>query len=138
MTLLTPAEERMDPVRADKAISDGFERVRVFLRRFDPSGIWQKNNIEYGFCRNLLGGRILWASIALSAIVVAVWRSATTQSGFLNPAVVVSCLSLVCAGYVGWRVLPKASKHIAERYAELTWMTFLQLSKERNRASVTN
>ncbi|SRR6266852_1000307 len=138
MTLPTPADEKADPMRADKAIADAFERVRAFLRRVDATGVWQKNNIEYGFCRNLLGGRMLWASVAIGAILVAVWRTVTTHSGFLNPAVVVSCLSLACAGYVGWRVLPKATKRIADRYAELSWTSFLQLSKDRNQATVSN
>src|SRR6266849_3072563 len=138
MTLPTPADEKADPMRADKAIADAFERVRAFLRRSDPTGVWQKNNIEYGFCRNLLGGRPLWTGIAIGALVVAVWRTATTHSGFLNPGVVVSCLSAACAVYVGWRVLPKAAKHIAERYAELAWTTFLQLSKEQGQITVSD
>jgi hypothetical protein len=137
VTLHTPAEEKKDPTCADKAIADAFQRVRTFLRRFDPTGVWQKNNIEYGFCRNLLGGRMLWAFVAAGSIVVAVWRSATTHSGFLNPAVVVSCFSLACACYVGWRLLPKATKRIADRYAELAWTTFLQLSRDRHQASVS-
>ncbi|MGA2481564.1 MAG: hypothetical protein ABSF92_00420 [Candidatus Acidiferrales bacterium] len=138
VSLPTPAEEKKDTARADKAIADAFERVRGFLRSFDPTGVWQKNNIEYGFCRNLLGGRMLWAFVAVGSIVVAVWRSATTHSGFFNPAVMVSCLSLACAGYVGWRVLPKATKRIAERYAELAWTTFLQLSKDRSHIPVSS
>jgi hypothetical protein len=138
LTLPTPAEERKNPTAADKAIADAFERVRAFLRRFDPTGIWQKNNIEYGFCRNLLGGRPHWTGIAIGALVVAIWRSATIHSGFLNPAVVVSCLSVACALYVGWRVLPKATKRIAERYAELAWTTFLELSKDRSQAPVSS
>jgi len=137
LTLPTAAEEKNDPTRADRAIADAFERVRGFLRRFDPTGVWQKNNIEYGFCRNLLGGRMLWTFVAVGSIAVGFWRSASTHSGFFNPAVLVSCLSLACAGYVGWRVLPKATKRIAERYAELAWMSFLQHTKDRNKATVT-
>jgi hypothetical protein len=138
VTLPTPAEEKKNPTAADKAIADAFERVRAFLRRFDSTGVWQKNNIEYGFCRNLLGARPLWVGIAIGALVVAVWRTATIHSGFLNPAVVVSGASAAGAGYVGWRVLPKVTKRIAERYAELAWTTFLQLSKDRSQASVSS
>lgn len=137
ITLPTPVEEKKDPSGSDKEIADAFGRVRGFLRRSDPAGVWQKNNIEYGFCRNLLGGRMLWASVAAGSTVVAFWHAATSHSGFLNPAVLVSCISLICAGYVGWRVLPKATKRIAERYAELAWTTFLQVSKDRNRVTVT-
>jgi hypothetical protein len=129
ITLPTSEQEKTDPNRSDKAIGDAFGRVRGFLRHSDPTGVWQKNNIEYGFCRNLLGGRILWASVATGSLVVAIWYSATNHSGFLNPAVVVSSLSLLIAGYVGWHVLPKATKRTAERYAELAWTTFLQVSK---------
>ena len=58
ITLPTPLEEKKDPSGSDKAIADAFERVRGVLRRSDPVGVWQKNNIEYGFCRNLLGGSL--------------------------------------------------------------------------------
>jgi hypothetical protein len=137
ITLPAAADEKKDPASADKAIADAFQRVKSFLRRFDATGIWQKNNIEYGFCRNLWGGRMLWASVAVGSIVVAVWYTATNRLGFLNPAVMVSCLSFVGARYVGWRVLPTATKRIAERYAELAWTTFLQLSKDQNRVAVS-
>jgi len=137
ITLPTSVEEKKDPSGSDKAIADAFKRVRGFLRRSDPAGVWQKNNIEYGFCRNMLGGRMLWASVAVGSVVVAIWYTATNHSAFLNPVVLVSCLSLVCAGYVGWRVLPRATKRIAERYAELAWTTFLQVSKDRTQAAVS-
>jgi len=137
VTLPTPAEEKKDPAGADKAIADAFGRVRGFLRRSDPTGVWQKNNIEYGFCRNLLGGRMLWASVAAGSVVVAIWHSATNHLGLVNPAMVVSCLSLFAAGYVGWRVLPKATKRTAERYAELAWTTFLQVSSDRKQVTVS-
>ena len=135
ITLPTFDQEKKDPNGSDKAIGDAFGRVRGFLRRSDLTGVWQKNNIEYGFCRNLLGGRMLWASVAAGSLVVAIWYSATNHSGFLNPAVVVSCLSLVTAGYVGWHVLPKATKRTAERYAELAWTTFLQVSNDRKQTA---
>jgi hypothetical protein len=135
ITLPTSEQEKKDLKSSDKAIADAFGRVRGFLRLSDPTGVWQKNNIEYGFCRNLLGGRMLWASVAAGSLMVAIWHSAANHLGFLNPAVVVSCLSLVTAGYVGWLILPKATKRTAERYAELAWTTFLQVSKDRKQVA---
>jgi hypothetical protein len=138
VTLPTSAEETKNPTGADRAIADAFERVRSFLRLLYPKGIWQKNNIDYGFCRNLLGGRPLWAGIAMAASILAIWRTEVIGSGFLNSAVIVSCLSVVCAVYVGWCLLPSATKRIADRYAELAWTTFLQLSEDRSQARTSS
>jgi hypothetical protein len=132
LTLLTPAEEAKTPQRADKAVSDAFGRVRQFLRQHDPNGLWNKCNIEYGFCRNLLGCRMMWATIALSAVIVAAIYAAETGARLLNPAVAIGFLSLICAIYIGWAILPDATKRISDRYAELAWMDFLQLSQERS------
>jgi hypothetical protein len=137
ITLPIPEQEKRDH-GCDKAISDAFRRVRAFLKQLDPTGVWQKNNIEYNFCRNLLGARMLWASVAAGSLVVAILHSATNHLGFLNPAVLVSSLSLVAAGYVGWRVLPNVTRRTAERYAELAWMTFLQVSKNRKQTLVSS
>jgi hypothetical protein len=59
--LITPDEEAKNPERADKVIVDAFRQVRQYLRQHDPDGLWQKQNIEYGFCRTHvmnLGGEL--------------------------------------------------------------------------------
>jgi hypothetical protein len=127
--LLTAAEESSDPARADKVIADAFRHVRQYLRQHDPNGLWYKNNVEYGFCRNLLACRGIWTAIALGAIIFSSIRGVKTSEGILNPASAIGLLSLICAVYAGWAILPNAAKRTAESYAELSWTAFLQRSK---------
>ncbi len=124
--ILSPEEEARNPERADKAIVDAFRQVRQYLRQSDPDGLWFKLNVEYGFCRNLLGSRIIWAGISLAATVFAVVFAMRTGSGPINPASAICFLSLACSVYVGWFVLPNSVKRVAETYAETAWMAFLQ------------
>jgi hypothetical protein len=127
--LFNEAEELANRVGADKEISDAFVRVRQYLRQHDPDGLWSKHNVEYGFSRNLLACRTLWLVIALCAIGVAVILAAKTGSGVLNPAFVIGAISLICSVYVGWFLLPSATKKIGERYAESAWMAFLHVAE---------
>jgi hypothetical protein len=128
VTLMTIAEEDANPRRADEAISDAFRRVRAFLRASDPSGLWFKNNIEYGFSRNLLGSRAIWLSSSLGGIGFAVLYALKTGRSIMNAASLIGFLSLACATYIGWVVLPRITKLIADRYGELAWLAFLQSS----------
>jgi len=130
LTLLTSDEETSEPGRADKAIVDAFRQVRQYLRQRDPSGLWYKHGVEYGFSRNLLGCRVLWVIVALAATFFAGVHGLRTNAGFLNPATTITSLAVVCAWYIGWAVLPEATKRIADGYAELAWIAFLRLSEE--------
>ena len=114
--LLTREEEHKNPGAADRAIVDAFRRVRQFLRERDAKGLWSKHNVEYGFCRNLLACRVVWLVIASCATVFAVMFGKKTGAGAFNPASAIGSLSLICAVYVGWIVLPKSLKHIADGY----------------------
>jgi hypothetical protein len=134
LTLPNPTEESRNPNAADKAIADAFGRVRQFLRQHDPTGLWSKANIEYGFCRNLLGCRKIWVMVALSAAAFAAVYAFKSGTTLLNPAVTIALLAFVGAVYVEWSVLPDTTKRIADRYAELAWMDFLQISQERSQA----
>ncbi len=129
--LLTQIEEAKSPERADKAIADAFRQVRQYLRQHDPNGLWYKNVLEYGFCRNLLGCRVIWAAVALAATIFAGLYGFRTGAGLLNPAAAIGGLSLMCAVYTGWAILPNATKRTAESYAELAWLAFLQISEEQ-------
>jgi len=130
ITLLTPEEEGREPGRADRAIADAFRRVRQYLRQRDPEGLWFKHDIEYGFSRNLLGCRVLWLVLAISATAFASAYGARTGAGIFNPASIIALLSVACALYLGWAVLPDATKRIADGYAELAWVAFLRFSEE--------
>jgi hypothetical protein len=124
--ILPPDEEARNPERADKAIVDAFRQVRQYLRQSDPDGLWFKLNVEYGFCRNLFGSRMVWAGISLAATISAVVFAMRNGSGPINPASAICFLSLVCSVYVGWFVLPDSVRRVAETYAETAWMAFLQ------------
>jgi hypothetical protein len=124
--LLTPSEEAKDPASADKSTADAFRQVRQSLRRHDSGGLWFKNNIDYGFCRNLFGCRWAWATVALLAAAFAAIDGIRTGRGFMNIASAIGCFSFLASLYVGWVVLPRATKTTADSYAELAWIAFLQ------------
>jgi hypothetical protein len=63
-------------------------------------------------------------------MVFAVLHGLRTGHTPINPAAVMDCLSLVCAGYMGWNVLPGATKRAADQYAESAWMAFLRKAEE--------
>lgn len=127
--LMTADEEAKDSERADKVIVDAFRQVRQYLQHHDPDGLWQKQNIEYGFCRNLMGCRVAWSFLSIAAVVFAAIHGQRTGGGLLNPASAVALVSLFCAVYVGWFVLPEATKRVADEYAEKAWMAFLSVSQ---------
>lgn len=134
--LLAPEEEVKRPESADKAIVDAFRQVRQYLRQHDSSGLWFKQDIEYGFCRNLLGCRVMWALFGAGGTVFAAVHGARTGTGVLNPASAIGCLSVVCAVYIGWLILPSATKRISEEYAESAWMAFLRSVEEEQSKGV--
>jgi len=129
VNLMSPDEEGTNPALADRQIVDSFRQVRSYLRRKDADGLWQKHNIEYGFYRNLLGCRIAWVVLSLAALVFSLANALRTTQSLINPGSIVSLLSLACALYVGWFVLPSATKRVADEYAESAWMAFLHLSQ---------
>ena len=132
--LVNPADEAKNPGRADNAIIDAFRHVRQYLRQHDPGGLWFKQDIEYGFCRNLLACRAIWLSIAACSAIFSLFCAAGSGGKFLNPASAIGGLSIVCSLYMGWLVLPGATKRTAEAYAESAWMAFLQVAQAEKRA----
>ena len=128
--LLTADEEAKNSDLADKEIVDSFRQVRSYLRKNDPDGLWQKHNIEYGFCRNMLGCRIGWVFLSFAAFAFAVANALRTGQGVINPGSIVGLLSFACALYAGWFLLPDGTKRVADGYAETAWMEFLRISRE--------
>lgn len=127
--LQSPDEEAKNPEFADREIVDAFRRVRSYLRQKNADGLWQKQNIEYGFCRNLLGCRLPWIFFSVLALAFALGNAIRNSQNLVNPGTSVGCLSLICAVYVGWFLLPTATKKVAEAYAESAWMAFLNVSQ---------
>jgi len=130
IALLSADEERREPARADRAISDAFRRVRQYLRQRNPVGLWFKQNAEYGFCRNLFGCRVLLLALALASAVFTGFYGWRTGAGVLNTAASVEFSFSLCTAYYGWKILPEATKRIANAYAESAWISFLDLSEE--------
>jgi hypothetical protein len=128
--LLSPEEEARNSDLADEEIVDSFRQVRSYLRKNDPDGLWQRHNIEYGFCRNLLGCRVGWVFLSLAALTFAAANALRTGQNPVNPGSIVGLLSLACALYVGWLVLPNGTKSVADGYAEAAWMEFLRISRQ--------
>jgi hypothetical protein len=132
--MLNPSDEAKQPGRADMAIVDAFRHVRQYLRKHDPGGLWSKQNTDYGFCRNLLSCRGLWVLIAAGGGLFAALYTGGTGANPLNPASAIGFLSLISAVWVGWLVLPVATKRIADAYAESAWMAFLRIAEEQKSA----
>jgi hypothetical protein len=135
--LASEEEEATNPLEADKEIEDAFKRVREYLRAKDPKGLWYPHNIEYGFSRNLLGCRWVWVIVALAAAAFAVAYGAKSGGRILNPASVMNVVALCCAIYVGWAVLPQATKRVADGYAEAAWLAFLRTSEESAKSTTS-
>jgi hypothetical protein len=131
LVLMGPSDEKKNPKQAESLIKDAFSRLRQFLRQHDAAGLWQKSNVEYGFCRNMIGCREIWVIISFGAVVFSCVHAAQTGNSIINVASAIGGFSLLCAICVGWLILPKATKRIAERYAEQAWLSFLQTSDER-------
>ena len=127
---LTAEQEAMNPALADKEIADIFKRVRHYLRDKDANGLWKTHNIEYGFYRNLLGSRVPWLIVAITSTAFAVVFALRTGSTPINPASLLNLVASVCAIYLGWAILPGATKRAAEQYAESAWMAFLRRAEE--------
>lgn len=128
--LLSRDDEVRNSDLADNEIADSFRQVRSYLRKNDPDGLWQKHNIEYGFCRNMLGCRVGWILLSLSAFGFALANAVRTGQSVINPGSIVGFLSFLCALYVGWFVLPNGTKRVADGYAESAWMEFLHTSRD--------
>lgn len=130
IVLLSSSEERSEPARADRTISDSFRRVRQYLRQRNPTGLWFKHNVEYGFCRNLLGCRTIVLSLGAASTIFTAWYGQRVGAGVLNTAASIEVSFTLCAICYGWWLLPDSTKRTAEAYAEAAWVAFLDLNHE--------
>jgi hypothetical protein len=126
-------KESHNQEEAKKLICDSFSQVKTILDLEKPGGRHQVHNIEYGFCRNLMGA--CWLGMGLSA-ASAVWCGAffliERQERLPLVGLAVSliwCLLLLLARRI-W--LPVSVKLCADRYAEKAWGTFLELRPKKD------
>lgn len=134
VTLLSETEEKERPKEADERIEQAVSQVRRSVRRNDPNDLSSAHNAEYGFCRNLLGSRILWvATSLLSALICAGFWFFHEKNGWFVVGMVVSAVFVLVAAVSGWYLLPHITKRYAERYADSLLGSFLDQpgTKER-------
>ena len=126
-------EEQANSRNSDEMITQAFKRVRGVLREKDPKGLWATENANYGFYRNLLGSRKLWLVFSIAGVVVSGVFSLSTKdkvviSGFVgNIAVLLFCF------YLGWHVLAGGIEHVAYRYADNAWESFLNIAQKEGK-----
>ena len=126
VTLLSVDEEKKTPAEADTRIEQAVDQVRETVRREDPDGLWSRHNAEYGFCRNLLGGRVLWvASSVLGALACAGFWYFHEKNGFFVAGFVTLMAFVVIASISGWYLLPRFTRKAADRYARSMLGSFL-------------
>ena len=126
ITLFSREEEAVDPTEADEQISQSFVQVRATIRREDPEGLWSKHNAEYGFNRNLLGGRWLWLAFSVVGTLVcaAVWYF-YDKDPLLVIGFVLDVVSILLTYAFGWHLLERFARKAADRYAESVLGSFL-------------
>ena len=126
ITLSTQDEEAADPDEADERISQSFVQVRATVRQEDPQGLWSKHNAEYGFDRNLLGGKWLWLGFSVIGTLVCagVWHF-YTEDPLLIIGFVLDIVSIILAYVFGWHLLARFARRDADRYAQSVLSSFL-------------
>jgi hypothetical protein len=122
-------EDEKNTPASDRQIDDAFKLVRDFLRATDPRGLWFDHMVEYGFARNLLGMRVPWLILSLSALLVCLALGGHRGDSSSACPTAICALSVLAAIYLGWFVLPGATKRIAETYAGLAWTSFLRTAE---------
>ena len=132
--LLPPEDEYYYASVADRKIMDAFREIKEFLRRHDSSGLVAKHAAEYGFARNLCGGRVVFVAEALIGIVLCGFKDHWPHWQ-LTAGAVVNILMLALWVPFAWRALPRMLELCANAYAERAWITFLSLTEDSGRKS---
>lgn len=129
--LASTNEEAADAGRADSLISEGFDRVRSYLRTYDASGLVAKQNAEYGALRNLFAVRDVFTIESTGCLIgsVTIWLM-FRKPGYLWSAAGASCY-LILGAVVGWRVLPRMVRLAADTYGKNAWLTFLEIANRK-------
>ncbi len=127
-------EELADPVTADGRITQAFDLVRGLLREHDPTGMWFRDNCDYGFQRNLLGSRTVWLYIAIVSVLVTGIVAYVYPGRLIVAGLVANAVLLIAALYFGRSVLPKSVELTALRYARSAWEAFLNIATSKGQS----
>lgn len=124
---------QLSPSQQDQRIDDAFRLVRQRVRQRDPAGLWYTHNAEYGFLRNLYASWWLWAvfgGIIAIAGALGLYLSVDT---LLYETILVSGMLFVLLAWVMYKyILPSLLRIAADRYAEMVWISFLNIESKRN------
>jgi hypothetical protein len=127
--LLSLSEERIYPNLADRRIMDAFREIKEFLRRNDGRGLVEKHGAEYGFARNLCGGRSVFVIEAIAGILVCGFKGRWPHWSFMTGSEVNLLLLMLWVPFA-WIALPRMLVLSANIYAERAWITFLSVMEE--------
>jgi len=120
-------EEKADPGRAIKLLDQAFQRIKGVIRQNDKDGLWSIANADYGFARNLYGGRVLWLIITSLMVIVSAYNLYSNFSNIILMGLIINLLLLFACIYFGWFILPEYTKQVAFRYAEHAWELFYNI-----------
>lgn len=126
--LCSEKEEQIDPDKADEQIKQAFIQVKAIVRNKEPNSLGSTHNAEYGFHRNLLGGRSIWLIISIIGVISlgSIWYYKRTDLLLMGFLINISLTIFSIIG--GWYFLPKSIKIAADRYAVSMWTQFLAIS----------
>jgi hypothetical protein len=120
-------EEKPDPGRAAKLIDQAFQRIKGIIRQKDKEGLWAVANADYGFARNLYGGRMLWLIVSSLTVLISAYNLHFNFNNTILIGLIINLLLLFACIYFGWFILPEYTKQVAFRYAEHAWESFYNI-----------
>ncbi len=129
LPMLSKEEEMDKPAEAAKLINQAFTRIKGLIRKYDNDGLWFTANTEYGFARNLLGSRVAWLLISMSATIGTGLFLFFNLSSHILVGFILNLLVLIFCLLFGWLVLPGFTKQAGFRYAEHAWESYYNIIK---------
>jgi len=126
ISLSSEAEELRDPVNADKKIEDAFLMLRNKLRG-KKEFLTHQDNIDYGFSRNLYGGKWLWIFLSFLSVILLSIFPIISKYKISILELSFSIIYLIVVILVEFLIMPKNVEHCSVRYAESSWSKIIDL-----------
>jgi hypothetical protein len=127
--LPSDVEESKNPKKADERIEKAFLEVKEYLRQHQQSGLVDKHNIEYGFVRNLYGGRFILCTGIFLGLLISGFASTNGTAWHFNTAVALNLIFAITLLPISFFLIPEMLKRNSEIYAERAWLTFLKIAE---------
>lgn len=122
-------EELKNLKRTDEKIEKAFLEVKEYLRQREQSALVDKHNVEYGFVRNLYGGRFILCAGIVLGLIVSGYASTNGIAWHFSTAVALNLILALALLPVTFFLLPEMLKRNSEIYAERAWLTFLKIAE---------